>query len=423
MKTTTLSPTAPPDTTRKVDAERWPDVAACPRFGIRGGIARLIFRQAIQRLDVRVLLPDGSTLGHGDDDSPIMVLHRPDDFFARVGTDGLIGFGESYLAGDYDSPDLAAFLTVLCAEIGTLVPLWMQRLRALYVAREPDTERNTAKQTRGNIARHYDLSNEMFAAFLDETMSYSSALFADLDQDETLENAQRRKVDRILDRAGVTAGSRVLEIGTGWGELAIRAARRGARVRSVTLSTEQLALARERIAAAGCSDAVEVDLCDYREVSGEYDAVVSVEMIEAVGHEYWPTYFAKVDKLLAPGGRAVIQAITMPHDRMLATRNTWTWINKYIFPGGFLPSTEAIEQITSEHTGLRVVERFAMGRHYARTLATWDARFAAAHDRIAALGFDRTFERMWHFYLSYSRAGFASGYLDVQQILLTREGR
>ena len=420
MKAATL---APPHQQVRIDATRWPDVAARPRSGIRGSIARLIFRQAIQRLDVRVLLPDGSSLGRGDAASPVMVLHRPDDFFARVGADGLIGFGESYLAGDYDSPDLAAFLTVLCADIGTLVPLWMQRLRALYVMREPGSERNTTTQARGNIARHYDLSNEMFASFLDETMSYSSALFADLDVNEDLANAQRRKVDRILDRAGVTVGSRVLEIGTGWGELAIRAAQRGATVRTVTLSTEQVALARERISDAGCADLVDVELCDYRKVSGAYDAVVSVEMVEAVGHEYWPTYFAKLDELLAPGGRAVIQAITMPHERMLATRDTWTWINKYIFPGGFLPSTEAIERITRDHTDLRVVERFAMGRHYARTLATWDERFAEAHDRIAALGFDHTFERMWHFYLSYSRAGFASGYLDVQQILLTREGR
>jgi len=422
VKPSTLAaaPAAAPHT---IDPLRWPDVAATPRTGIRSGIARMIFRQAIRRLDVRVSLPDGSTLGRGTADSPELILHRPDDFFARVGADGLIGFGESYLAGDYDSPDLAGFLTVLCAEIANLVPLWMQRLRAVYVAREPRTERNTTTQSRGNIARHYDLSNEMFAAFLDETMSYSSALFADLDAAEDLAIAQRRKVDRILDRAGVTAGSRVLEIGTGWGELAIRAAQRGARVHSVTLSVEQQHLARERIAGAGCADLVDVELCDYREVTGTYDAVVSVEMIEAVGHEYWSTYFEKIDDLLAPGGRAVIQAITMPHDRMLATRDTWTWINKYIFPGGFLPSSEAIEQITRDHTRLRVVERFAMGRHYARTLALWDERFAAAHDRIAALGFDDTFERMWHFYLAYSRAGFASGYLDVQQILLTRETR
>ncbi len=423
MRLTTLAPVVPEAPNRDIDPQRWPDVLACPRFGVRGSIARSLFRQAIRRLDVRVGMPDGSVLGRGDANAPELILHRPDSFFARVGTDGLIGFGESYLAGDYDSPDLAAFLTVLCADIAGLVPPWMQRLRALYVAREPGSEDNTVAQSRGNIARHYDLSNEMFAAFLDETMSYSSALFADLEADEDLANAQRRKVDRILDRAGVTAGSRVLEIGTGWGELAIRAAQRGAKVRSVTLSIEQLQLAEERVARAGCADLVDVELRDYREVTGQYDAVVSVEMIEAVGHAYLPTYFAKVDDLLAPGGRAVIQAITMPHDRMLATRNTWTWINKYIFPGGFLPSTEAIEQVTREHTSLRVAERFAMGRHYARTLAIWDERFAAAHEHIAALGFDPTFERMWHFYLSYSRAGFASGYLDVQQILLTREGR
>ena len=214
----------------------------------------------------------------------------------------------------------------------------------------------------------------------------------------------------------------MLEIGTGWGELAIRAAARGATVHSVTLSSEQLELAERRIAEAGYADRVTLELSDYRDVQGSFDAIVSVEMIEAVGHEFWSTYFQTIDRLLAPGGRVGIQAITMPHDRMLATRNTFTWINKYIFPGGFLPSVTAIDEITRADTTLRISDRLSFGSHYAQTLQRWDDAFLAAGDQVRALGFDETFRRMWHFYLEYSRAGFASGYIDVQQLTFSREG-
>ena len=224
----------------------------------------------------------------------------------------------------------------------------------------------------------------------------------------------------MLDRAGVRSGSRVLEIGSGWGELAVRAARRGARVTTITLSVEQKALAEQRVASAGLADRVSVQLCDYRAVQGEYDAVVSVEMVEAVGWRFWRTYFQTIDRVLAPGGRVAIQAITMPHDRMLKTRNTYTWINKYIFPGGFLPSVRVIAEITSEHTSLRMAAPLSMGTSYAETLRLWDEAFLAASDRVLALGFDETFLRMWHFYLEYSRAGFASGYLDVNQLVFER---
>ena len=217
----------------------------------------------------------------------------------------------------------------------------------------------------------------------------------------------------------------MLEIGSGWGELAVRAARRGATVRTITLSVEQKLLAEQRVAAAGFSDQVSVDLCDYRDVGvgGEmYDAVVSVEMIEAVGWQYWQTYFETIDSVLAEGGRVAIQAITMPHDRMLATRRTYTWIHKYIFPGGFLPSVKVIDDLTCDHTALRLTDRLSMGEHYAQTLRLWDEAFLAASEEVLALGFDETFLRMWHFYLDYSRAGFASGYIDVNQLTFTKSG-
>jgi cyclopropane-fatty-acyl-phospholipid synthase len=213
----------------------------------------------------------------------------------------------------------------------------------------------------------------------------------------------------------------VLEIGTGWGALAIRAARRGARVTTLTISAEQKELAERRIADAGVADRVHVLLRDYREAHGTYDAVVSVEMIEAVGDEYWPAYFGTIARLLRPGGRVGLQAITMPHDRMLATRRSHTWIHKYVFPGGQLLSVPAVRS-NAAAAGLDITERRGLGPHYARTLFHWRTRFLDRWDRIAAAGFDPTFRRMWEFYLAYSEAGFRAGYLDVWQFGMTRSG-
>jgi cyclopropane-fatty-acyl-phospholipid synthase len=428
----TLAPSRTP-------ATAWPGLDTVPtglRTAISAHVARRLFEAAVNRLDVTVLVEDPDrtrSLGRG---GPVMTVHRPAEFFTRIGRHQLIGFGEAYLTGSWDAEDVSGFLTVLAAELPTLVPRSLQNLRATVVARPPRMHRNSQRNTRDNIAHHYDLSNDLFGLFLDPTLSYSSALF-DAEvlstsghrqavapvQGADLYAGQLRKIDRLLDEARVGQDSRVLEIGTGWGELAIRAARRGATVRTVTLSTEQQALAEDRIAATGMADRVTVDLCDYRDLRpdhGRYDAIVSVEMIEAVGHEYWSTYFSKLDELLAPGGRVAIQSITMPHDRMLATRHTYTWINKYIFPGGFLPSVEAVDQVTSRDTTLRVSNRLSMGLHYAETLRQWDEAFVAASDAVRRLGFDATFERMWHFYLEYARAGFTSGYLDVQQFTLAR---
>jgi cyclopropane-fatty-acyl-phospholipid synthase len=407
-------------------ANHWPGLDLLPtgtRARVSARIARTLFEAAVSRLDVTVHV-GARTFGRG---GPVMVVSRPDEFYLRLGRDQLIGFGEAYLTGAWDAEDLDGFLAVLAARMQHLVPEPLQKLRALVVRKPPEEELSSTEHSRDNIAHHYDLSNDLFELFLDPTLSYSSALFAPdrLDGSATaqdLEAAQVRKIDRLLDQAGVTDGSRVLEIGSGWGELAIRAARRGATVRTITLSTEQKALADQRIAAAGLADRVVVELSDYRDVTGEYDAVVSVEMIEAVGWQFWPTYFETIDRLLAPGGRLAIQAITMPHDRMLVTRNTYTWINKYIFPGGFLPSVKAIDEITRRDTGLRMVDGLSMGASYAETLRLWDQTFLAASGAVLDLGFDRTFLRMWHFYLKYSQAGFASGYLDVNQLTFAKSG-
>ncbi|MFF2083794.1 class I SAM-dependent methyltransferase [Nocardia sp. NPDC058176] len=406
-------------------ADRWGS-AEVPR-GVRAGVGRVVasalFRRAVRRLPLRVELPDGTMLGGGVDDptTPLMVLHDPDAFATRVGATGLIGFGEAYMAGDWSAPDPTAALTVLASNMGGLVPGPLQALRSLVLPRQPARTRATATGARGNAAHHYDLSNDFFALFLDETITYSAALFDRLDPApgwDDLAAAQRNKIDRLLDATEVGPGSSVLEIGTGWGELAIRAARRGATVRSITLSAQQQRLARERVTAAGLADQVSIELLDYRDVDGRYDAVVSVEMIEAVGYDYLADYLTVLERVLAPGGRVAVQVITMPHDRMRAGRTTHTWIQQYIFPGGFLPSEELLAQLLSRHTALEIVDRTAMGEHYAHTLRLWQERFVSADDQVGELGFDEVFRRMWRLYLAYSEAGFRSGYLDTLQLVL-----
>jgi cyclopropane-fatty-acyl-phospholipid synthase len=413
-------------TPRTIDPARWPDVAAATGPSVRAHIARALFSAGVAKLPLRVRFPDGKLIGGGSPAAPVMVLHRPKDFFRRFGASGLIGFGESYMAGDWDCADLTGLLTVLATHVEGLVPPLLQKLRKLAVRRPPQDDTQTREGARRNIGRHYDLSNDLFALFLDESMTYSSALFGtDLfgtgaPAAGELPQAQHRKIDRLLDRAGVGPGCRLLEIGTGWGELAIRAARRGASVVTVTISREQQAFAARKVAEAGLSSQVSVHLRDYRDITGEFDAICSVEMVEAVGPRYWDTYFAALDQRLAPGGRIGLQAITMPHDRMLATRHTHTWIQKYIFPGGMLPSATAIENSLAAATRLRVTAREDFGAHYAETLKIWRDRFCSRADEVAALGFDEVFSRMWTFYLCYSEAGFRSGYLDVSQFTLAR---
>jgi cyclopropane-fatty-acyl-phospholipid synthase len=405
---------------------RWPAFAISPRAPLRATMARLIFEHAVARVPVRVTYPDGRGLGGGRPGSPEFEVVRPAAFFARLGRDAKIGFGDAYMAGDWragSGTDLADLLTPFAARLTTLIPAPLQRLRVFADGRVPQDQENTPDGSRANIAAHYDLSNELFAAFLDPTMSYSCAWFDDSEPIAAaigLEEAQLRKIDGILDLAGVQAGTRVLEIGSGWGSLAVRAAQRGAHVTTITLSREQMRLARERVAAAGLSGLVEVRVQDYREVEGEYDAIVSVEMIEAVGEAYWPAYFAALDRLLAPGGRIGIQAITMAHDRFLATRRSFSWIQKHIFPGGIIPSLQAVGDTLAAHTTLRVTRQRELRPHYARTLRLWRERFLDQWPHIHAQGFDEDFRRMWEFYLAYSEAGFRSGYLGVSQLQLSR---
>jgi cyclopropane-fatty-acyl-phospholipid synthase len=432
----------------RVDAARWPDVAVAPRSALRSRIAELLVRRLARQLPLRVTLPDGRSFGSAGRHAPVLRLRRPEEFYRRVGVSGLIGFGESYQAGDWDAEDLTGVLEAFANRIDAIVPPVFQKLRHVHGRRRPATELNTVSGSRSNISRHYDLSNEMFEFFLDETMCYSSALFdptlvghdqeqagqgqeheqafgQSLEQADQLESAQHRKIDRLLDLTGVGRGTRLLEIGTGWGELALRAAARGAQVHSVTISANQYDYASRRVARAGLGDNVDLELRDYRELdvkelAGRYDAIVSVEMIEAVGREFWPEYFTRLDRLLAPGGRIGLQTITMPHPHMMASADTYTWIHKYIFPGGLIPSVTAIEDTLGRHTRLRINSDLAFGAHYAHTLRLWRERFTAHAGQLAGLGFDGTFRRTWELYLAYCEAGFRARRLDVHQFLITR---
>ncbi len=402
---------------REIDLRRWPDLARPAPVPIRAAIARVVLRRVATRAGIRVELPEGRTYGPAS--APVITVRDADAFFARLGADGKIGFGESYMAREWESRELIDVLTALARHPESLIPRPFQILRRWYESRRPRQEDNDREGAARNISRHYDLSNELFATFLDETMSYSSALFPH--DGASLAEAQAYKIERLLDAAGVGEGSRVLEVGTGWGELALRAARRGAHVTSVTISQEQATLARRRVTEAGLDELVDIRVEDYRDVTGLYDAVVSVEMIEAVGERWWPVYFSALEQRLAPDGRIGLQSILMAHDRLEATKRSWTWIHKYVFPGGIIPSKTAILETVRAHTALTPVDEVHFGASYATTLRLWREQFLdAAHD-VARLGFDATFRRMWEFYLAYCESGFQSGYLDVAQFVFAKE--
>jgi cyclopropane-fatty-acyl-phospholipid synthase len=416
-----------------IDADRWPDLAAVPDNPVRARLARRLVTHALKDLPITVVGPNGLALagaGRPGGGAPVLRVRRPAEFLNRLGRDGLIGFGEAYQTGAWtteDGDELAAVLEVMAGHIAELVPRSFQKLRSIYTSRIPKAEEGDTHGARYNARAHYNLSNDLFAQFLDPSMTYSSALFdpvADADGAD-LHAAQLRKIDAILDAAAVRKGTRLLEIGSGWGALAIKAAgERGARVLTLTLSEEQQDLARRRIAEAGLAHRIEVRLADYREIEAaredeKFDAVISVEMIEAVGLRYLPDYFRAIERNLAAGGRVAIQAITMAHHRMMATHQSYSWIHKYVFPGGMIPSVEEMAAAAGD-AGMRTAGRRDFGLDYARTLREWRHRFEANWGEVAKLGFDDVFRRTWRFYLAYCEAGFGSGYLGVSQLAYAR---
>ena len=279
--------------------------------------------------------------------------------------------------------------------------------------------RNTRRGSRRNIAAHYDLGNDFYRLWLDSSMSYSSAIYSS--PGETLEDAQRTKLDRVIDLLGLSGGERILEIGCGWGGLAERIIERtGSHVTGLTLSTEQLAYARQQLARRGFAGQSDLRLQDYRDAGGTYDRVVSVEMLEAVGEAYWPVFFANLRQRLNPQGAAVLQVITIDQSRFESYRRRPEFIQRYIFPGGMLPTTEMLEQLVAK-AGLRLVSTEFFGDSYARTFAEWHRRFLDAWPSISALGFDLRFKRMWEYYLAYCRLGFEIGVLNVGLYRIERQ--
>jgi cyclopropane-fatty-acyl-phospholipid synthase len=369
--------------------------------------------------------PDGSLqrLGHG----PRRAALRVHDWqmAARTLASGDIGFAESYIAGDWDSPDLSGLLTLLLAERSALERLvygtwwgqWAHRLRHAL-------NRNTRRGSARNVHAHYDLGNDFYRLWLDETMSYSSAWFEG-DLTRPLPQAQRAKMRRALAEAGAGPGQRVLEIGCGWGSLAKMAATEfGAEVTGITLSTEQLAWGTRQLQQAGLTGRGTLRLQDYRDLGtrpGEqpFDAVVSIEMFEAVGREYWRGYFDTLRRCLKPGGRACIQSITIRDDLFERYVRSTDFIQQYIFPGGLLPSTSAFEA-EARRAGFTVERRLHFGADYAETLRRWRNDFLAREAEVLAQGFDTRFLRTWHFYLAYCEAAFTLGNTDVVQFTLRR---
>jgi cyclopropane-fatty-acyl-phospholipid synthase len=376
--------------------------------GLRGG-------------SLRLEMPSGAVAIVGDLEMPLVNLCIVDSrFFRQVISGGSVGFGEAYMDGLWTTSDLSALLLLLAnnqSDSGRLhrgfsvVAQWCNRFYHL-------AKRNTLAQSRGNIQAHYDLSNDFYAQFLDPTMTYSSALFQS--SSESLEQAQLNKIDRMLDLAGVQAGDSILEIGSGWGALAIRAAQRGCRVKTITLSDEQYALAQERFEAAGVADQIEICLQDYRTLDGQFDAVLSCEMIEAVGKEYLPSYFKTIQACLNPGAKAVIQAITISDDRYEQYCRSCDWIQKHIFPGGHLPSVAAIRKHVADAGSMSVTDVTSFGRDYAETLHRWATSYNSNVAEIKSLGFDAAFSRKWNYYLSYCESGFNAHLIDVKHVVLER---
>ena len=361
---------------------------------------------------LEIRLPDGSSALFGDGEHGVTMHVRDESVFGRVLARGDIGLAEAYLDGLWDSPDITGLLTLLARNrdaLGKAVYGSWPRLLAARVRHW--LNRNSRTGSQRNIMAHYDLGNDFYKLWLDPSMSYSAAIYRDAD-DGSLEAAQHAKYRRILQRLKAEPGEQVLEIGCGWGGFAELAVEQGLAVTGLTLSPAQLAWARQRVPAA------DLRLQDYRDTTEQFDHVVSIEMFEAVGEPFWPGYFKTVAKALKPGGRAVIQSITIRDDLFASYRKGTDFIQQYVFPGGMLPSRSAFRAAAARQ-GLAVRHEYAFGLDYARTLAEWRHAFEANWPAIAAQGFDENFRRLWRMYLCYCEASFLAGNVYVVQFELT----
>jgi len=377
---------------------------------------------SIQRGCLEVTLPDGSSrvFGHGGGGPTASLRVKSPEFFTRVLTGGEIAFGETYMEGLWDSEDLTSLLIlgILNRRAAPSILKKANNLSRFGSRRLHLSRRNSRSGSRKNVEAHYDLSNDFFACFLDEGMTYSSAVFDHADQG--LAAAQANKYEMLCRKGSLGQGQQVLEIGCGWGGFSLHAARHhGCNVDAITLSKEQAALARDRVSEAGLDDRIEVNIRDYRDVSGTYDRIVAIEMFEAVGAEYFPLFFEKCDALLRPGGRLILQTISVPERTFADLRDGVNWMQKYIFPGGMLPSLAQIEKAISG-TGLIITDVEDIAPHYALTLERWRDKFEANLEAVRSLGFDDRFIRMWRYYLSAAEAGFTTRSTGDLQVVLEK---
>lgn len=362
----------------------------------------------------------------GDSSSSLraMAVIHDERFFRRAVTGGDVGIGESYVDGDWSSPDLVSLVRLFVRNLRLLDAggHWFRALRGLLLRFEHRLHSNTVRGARRNIHAHYDLGNDLYRLFLDPQLVYSCAYFRH--EDDSLELAQIQKLDVICRKLRIEPGDRLLEIGCGWGGFAVHAARYyGARVTGLTLSSAQHryanALLKDTDLAAG---QVRVLLEDYRSIQGQFDKIVSIEMFEAVGFEHYDEFFSACDRLLAPDGSMLLQTITIPDQEVASYRKRVDWIQTYVFPGSELASLEAIERSLARSTRLALANLEAFGLHYARTLAMWRERFFQHLEEVRRLGFNEQFQRMWDFYLSWCEGGFRERYINVAQLLLAKAG-
>jgi len=392
-----------------------------PRSGVGPGLGLLMFMLRGLRLgQLDVTLPNGEARSFvGREPGPHGALHiRSKRLIGYVLKNGEVGFGEAYLDGLWDSPDLAALLAVMHINEPHYRGPYEKNLLGRFVGWLRHKWRaNSRAGARANIEYHYDLGNEFYKMWLDETLAYSSGMF--LRADQSLKDAQLNKFKLMYERLELAPQHHLLEIGSGWGGFAIYAAQHsGCRVTSITLSKEQLAEAQQRAQAAGVADRVRFELLDYRDVRETYDRVVSIEMYEAVGEEYWPAYFAAIARALKPGGRAAIQGITISPKLFPEYRTKQDFIQKYIFPGGML-CPPGLFQDLAYRAGLKPQDARFYARDYADTLAHWHRNLLAVHERIAAR-FDERFVRLWRYYLAYCECGFRVGSVDLMQVTLEK---
>ena len=341
--------------------------------------------------------------------------------WGMIASNGSIGAGEAFIHGYWSSPDLTKVIRILVSNMDVLDAMegGLARLGRPLVRGLHWVNRNTRKGSQKNIAAHYDLGNEMFEQFLDPTMMYSAAQF--LSPDDTLEQAQLNKLARICQKLDLKPEDHLLEIGTGWGSMALFAAQHyGCKVTTTTLSKEQFDYTKTRVEALGLQDQVTLLLEDYRDLTGQYDKLVSIEMIEAVGHHFLPSYFKQCSRLLKPHGLMLLQAITIREQRYEQAKSSVDFIQRYIFPGGALPSVQKMLEIVGKDTDMNLMHMEDFGLHYAKTLRMWHENFRRAHSRLTELGYDEYFLRLWEFYLCYCEGGFLERSIGTAQLLLAK---